>query len=568
MDRLSLAPSLVVAVALTACSPRTSVGTAVAVGQPLPELTFQDAEGASTSLWAYAEAGKDSPHLLAVRVVAGWCGTCQWHAANTRSMLSDALEQRVRVLDVVLANEDNGPPSAADVITWVARGDGVATVVIDASFQLAPLFPSRAALPLIALVDTRTMTPTLVLSNPSPETFTDALRAAVAKVDGASPPSSTAPNLADGRFTRDAWEMIRAMALTTASTDPTNAFESDAATIALGKSFFFDGDLSSSSKKVSCGACHPPELLFQDGKDQAPEGVSSGSRNVPSVILAADQRSLFWDGRADSPWSQAIMPIEDPTEMGSSRLFVAHVIKAKYRAPYEAIFGALPALEDAGRFPAEGKPGDPAWESMAAGDRTLVNRLFANVGKAIAAYEHSLRPLPNALDRYAQGKLDALTEAEKDGLAAYFAAGCAQCHYGPRLTDDSFHALRFPTGRPDRAADRGRIDGIPKLLASEFLRSGAFSDAPSAPVTPSTGPGLLGAFKTPGLRGVAFTLPYGHGGGFGGLTSTLDAHRTGGVAADNSSTVGAAEPWLVEFDAASTPAIIAFLKTLRADLAP
>jgi cytochrome c peroxidase len=562
----TLSSALVVALAVTGCAPRTP--TTIAVGQSLPELSFLDAEGASTSLSAYTEAGKASPHVLAVRLVAGWCGTCQWHAANTRSMLPDVLEQRVRVLDVVLAGEDNGPPVSADATAWAARGDRVATVVTDSTFQLAPLFPARAALPLIALVDTRTMTPTLVLSNPGPEVFTDALRAAVAKVDGASPPVSTTPSLADGRFTRDAWELIQAMALTTPSTDPSNAYESDVAAIALGKTLFFDGDLSSSSKKVSCGACHPPELLFQDGKDQAPEGVTSGSRNVPSVILAADQRSLFWDGRADSPWSQAIMPIEDPSEMGSSRLFVAHVIAAKYRAPYEAIFGALPPLEESGRFPAAGKPGDAAWEAMAAADRALVNRLFANVGKALAAYEHSLRPLPNALDRYAQGQLEALTEAEKDGLAAYFAAGCAQCHYGPRLTDDSFHALRFPTGRPDRAADRGRVDGIPKLLASEFLRSGAFSDAPSAPVVPATGPGLLGAFKTPGLRGVPFTLPYGHGGCFGGLTSTLDAHRTGGVAADSPSTVGTAEPWLVEFDAASTTAIIAFLKTLRADVAP
>jgi len=371
----------------------------------------------------------------------------------------------------------------------------------------------------------------------------------------------------DGRFTRDAWELIHDMALTTSS-DPTNAHESDAATIALGKALFFDGDLSPSSKKVSCGSCHLPDLLFQDGKDQAPEGVGSGARNVPSVVLAADQRWLFWDGRADSPWAQAIMPIEDPNEMGSSRLFVSHVLGTKYRAAYEAIFGELPPLDEQARFPSAGKPGDPAWDAMAAGDRTLVNRVFSNVGKALAAYEHSLRPLPNALDQYAQGKLDALSTAEKDGLGAFFAAGCAQCHYGPRLTDDSFHALRFPTGRPDRAGDRGRIDGIPKLLASEFRRSGAFSDAPTTRTEPTSSPALLGAFKTPGLRGVGFTLPYGHGGSFGGLVSTLDAHRTGGVSADNSSAVGSPETWLVEFDAALTPKIVAFLQTLRADVPP
>jgi cytochrome c peroxidase len=203
---------------------------------------------------------------------------------------------------------------------------------------------------------------------------------------------------------------------------------------------------------------------------------------------------------------------------------------------------------------------------MPAADRALVNRVYSNVGKALAAYEHSLRPLPNALDRYAGGALDALSAAEKDGLMAFFTAGCAQCHHGPRLTDDSFHALRFPTGHPDRSADRGRLDGLPKLAASEFRRSGAFSDAPTAEVTPASSPNLLGAFKTPGLRGVPFTLPYGHGGSFGGLTSTVEAHRTQGVPADNAAAVGTPEAWLVDFDPALTPRLVAFLLTLRADL--
>ncbi len=68
------------------------------------------------------------------------------------------------------------------------------------------------------------------------------------------------------------------------------------------------------------------------------------------------------------------------------------------RADYDAIFpvpldAALdPAAADAARFPAQGKPkqamtdADGAWELMAAGDRAIVNRIYANYGKAIAAY--------------------------------------------------------------------------------------------------------------------------------------------------------------------------------------
>lgn len=567
--RPSTVVGLVVALLQACAAPAPSI---VALDQPLPDLSFEGPEGA-TSLSALTETEKGSAHLLLVRVVTGWCGPCQWHAANTASTIPEELKDRVRVLDVVLAGEDNGPPVAADVAAWALRSGGAATVVADPSFKLAPLFPSRVALPLATVIDTRTLTPLSALSNPDPDTLSDALREAVARVDGTrvdgvrSPGVSSRP-LVDDRFTRDQWAMISAMALTTAPVDPTNAHESDVAAIAFGKALFFDADLSPSSKRVSCGTCHVPDLLFQDGKDQPAEGVGSVPRNVPTVILAADQRWLFWDGRADSPWAQAIMPIEAPNEMGSSRLFAAHVIRTKYQTTYEAIFGALPPLGDLARFPPTGKPGDPAWEAMTPGDRTQVNRVFSDVGKALAAYEHSLRPLPNAFDRYAQGALDALTSAEKDGLAAFFSAGCVQCHHGPRLTDDSFHALRFPTGRPDRTADPGRSEGISELLASEFRRSGAFSDAPTTEVAPRAGPGLLGAFKTPGLRGVPYTLPYGHGGSFGGLTSTISAHRTGGLGVESPYAVGVSEPWLIAFDAALTPRIIAFLQTLRVELAP
>jgi cytochrome c peroxidase len=326
--------TLALAAALQGCAATSATPAAVALDQPLPALSFVDGQGAAAPLSAYAEPSASSPHLLVVRVMAGWCGPCRWHAAHTGELLPAELRDRVKVLDLLVAGDDNAPAAAGDVAAFAARGDGVATVVTDPGFQLAALFPRRPALPLVALVDTRTLTPRAALSDPAPEALTDAVRAAVAKLDGQSAPQPTTPTLVDGRFTGEQWALVQAMALPAAApVDATNAHESDPAAIALGKLLFFDGDLSPSSKKVSCGACHVPDLLFQDGKDQSPEGVGVGSRNVPSVILAADQRWLFWDGRADSAWAQAIMPIEDPNEMASSRLYVAHVLSAKYRQP-------------------------------------------------------------------------------------------------------------------------------------------------------------------------------------------------------------------------------------------
>src|SRR5262249_47364849 len=143
------------------------------------------------------------------------------------------------------------------------------------------------------------------------------------------------------------------------------------------------------------------------------------------------------------------------------------------------------------------------------------------VGKAIAAYERTLRVKPNALDAYAGGDTSALSKPQRAGLYAFVTLGCMQCHYGPRLTDDAFHSTRFPTGRQDGQADQGRAGGVPILLASEFRADGPFSDAPSAAhglAGLAVDPAMIGAFKTAALRGVAGSAPYGHG----GVLATLD----------------------------------------------
>jgi cytochrome c peroxidase len=51
---------------------------------------------------------------------------------------------------------------------------------------------------------------------------------------------------------------------------------------------------------------------------------------------------LFWDGRKDSLWAQALGPLENPVEHGGTRAQYAHLIAAHYRAEYEALFGPCP----------------------------------------------------------------------------------------------------------------------------------------------------------------------------------------------------------------------------------
>jgi hypothetical protein len=119
----------------------------------------------------------------------------------------------------------------------------------------------------------------------------------------------------------------------------------------------------------------------------------------------------------------------------------------------------------------------------------------------------------------------------------------------PRRVCRSESLRRAPTGRQDGAGDRGRIDGIPALLSSEFLESGLYSDAPAAarPTARLSGtPGTLGAFKTATLRGVPDTGPYGHGGAFPTLRAMIDNDSNGGLPPSDERAVGTTEPW-VEF---------------------
>lgn len=545
------------------------------IGTTLPDLELdgvsKDGTERRVALHEWFEPCSTTARVLVLRVSGGFCGTCRWHAKRDLFEKLD-IADRIEVVDILVANDDNEVPRTADALSWRTRTSVPGAVMTDPKYQLDAFHEGiKRMIPFYVVVDRRTMKALATLDNPAPGLLAYKVRSALHTVDAAiSDPPPLVEEKLDGWYSRDQWEMIHDITVPGAPpADPTNAKADDPNAATLGKTLFSDGKLSPSGT-FSCATCHDPAKRFQDGLPQS-VGAWTTLRHAPSALLASHSRWQFWDGRADTLWAQALGPIEADREMNSSRLFVAHQIYDRYKTSYEAIFGAMPPLSDGVRFPASGKPGVPAFDDMTAQDKDAVTRVFVNVGKSIAAFERTLRVKPTKLDAYVAGDANALASNEKHGLHEFFMAGCAMCHWGPRLTDDAFHNIRFPTGRDDKLPDNGRSDGITALLASEFIATGKYSDDPTAAhgltLLAST-PRMLGAMKTPTLRGIATDAPFGHGGTVATLADVVKIYSTGGLADADPTTTGVVDPWLNKFDDPTRDAITPFLETLTAEVAP
>ncbi len=320
--------------------------------------------------------------------------------------------------------------------------------------------------------------------------------------------------------------------------DASNAYEQRAEAAALGRALFNDARLSKNGQ-VSCASCHSTTGQFEDGRPFG-RGLGAGKRRTMPVMGAAHSPFLFWDGRKDSAWSQALGPLEDAAEHGGNRLALAKQVLSQYKAQYQAVFGPAPEL---GPLPDHASPHGSdaertAWAALPPATRDAINRVFANMGKAIAAYERNISYGPSRFDQYAEATVrgdaqgqERLTLQEVRGLRAFLNQGqCVTCHNGPLLTDHAFHNTGVPPTNP-RSPDRGRIDGLQKLLKDEFNCLGPYSDAKPEQCGElqflSTGDaGQLGAFRTPSLRNAAARAPYMHAGQFATLGQVLQHYAT------------------------------------------
>ncbi len=399
--------------------------------------------------------------------------------------------------------------------------------------------------------------------------------AAALLVACAAPRWSTAPRWSIAE--RAAIASLALDALPPLPPDPSNHVADDPAAAALGKALFADVALSAGGT-VACTSCHIPALGFTDGRTLA-QGEGAFHRHTPTLLGAAWSPWLTWDGKADSLWSQALLPLENPAEQGIDRTEVAHAIARSYAEPYTALFGPLPPLEESGRFPAHAGPvgsatTQAAWQAMTEADRDAINRVFSNVGKALAAFQRTLTPPSTRFDLWAAAlaagaapAADAqLSPDEQAGLRLFIGkAQCLNCHNGPLFTNNSFHNTGVAPA-PDLPLDAGRAAVVAGLADAPFGCLGAYSDADAEdPATCgalryllSSPAGLEGAFRTPTLRNVAATAPYMHAGQIGSLAEVLRHYNAGGAPV----LLGHNELAPLELDAAELAQLEAFLQTL------
>jgi cytochrome c peroxidase len=115
--------------------------------------------------------------------------------------------------------------------------------------------------------------------------------------------------------------------------------------------------------------------------------------------------------------------------------------------------------------------------------------------------------IDSPFDRYLAGDDDALDAGARRGMELFYGvAQCGSCHAGPVMTDQEFHALGLPAFGPGRTR---QIDPHARDVG-RMAESNRLEDA--------------FAFRTPMLRNVALTAPYGHNGGYATLDDMIRHH--------------------------------------------
>jgi cytochrome c peroxidase len=263
---------------------------------------------------------------------------------------------------------------------------------------------------------------------------------------------------------------LNASVLVPAPTDnPQNAEK-----IALGRQLFFDTRLSLDGT-VSCATCHDPKKAFTDNLAHS-KGINGqlSERNAPSILNAAFLKTAMFDAHLATLELQAIVPIQEPVEMGHNMKILIKQLRQipAYQAAAQAIYGR----------------DFDAWV----------------LTRSLAAFERSLLSMNAPFDQYMAGNKKAMS---KDQLAGWRIFSeelyCTKCHPAPYFTtyeaaNNGLYASY--EGKNDQGRFRIHHDSLD-----------------------------IGKFKVPSLRNLPLTYPYMHDGSLQNLSAVVAHYQNGGA---------------------------------------
>jgi len=242
--------------------------------------------------------------------------------------------------------------------------------------------------------------------------------------------------------------------------DPKNTLTPER--VELGKKLYFEPRLSKSGI-ISCNTCHN---LGMGGVDGVEAAVGHNWRanphhlNSPTVYNAVFFEAQFWDGRSPDLENQAQGPMQAAPEMAAAPSLV------------EKRVNSMPEYVEAFK--------------KAYGNDVKVD--FQTITKTIGIFERTL-VTPSRFDDFLNGKTDALSDAEKEGLKTFIDMGCASCHTGIALGGSM---QKFPLVKPYKYANVGDFKGDKN-----------------------------GMVKVPTLRNITETAPYFHNGAIWSLKEAV-----------------------------------------------
>ncbi len=246
------------------------------------------------------------------------------------------------------------------------------------------------------------------------------------------------------------------------------------AKIALGRQLFFDKRLSIDGT-IACASCHDPQKAFTDQlpKSRGIKGQLS-ERNAPSLLNAAFLKTAMFDAHLASLELQAIVPIQEPVEMGHNMKLLIQQLRQipEYQAAAQSIF-------------------------QRDFDAYVLTR-------SLAAFERSLLSMNAPIDRYLAGDQKALTAEQHAGWQLFSEKlYCIQCHPAPYFT------THVAANNGLYASYEGKTD------QGRFRIHHDSSD--------------IGKFKIPSLRNITLTFPYMHDGSIQNLEQVLAHYQKGGA---------------------------------------